>query len=163
MLFQDFQDMENVWSTKMIKIAGTRIMWAMLSMQCQRWNSYKYKLVFATWSTHLLQVGEFAVIASTSSRDVSLSLAVLNLWVKRNNYKVYSPLDVVAISLEASAVPSKSHCSRQVKEKELIEQLKASSFLFCFNVLSQIKIINNSNVLAELCLLLSPNLAFLWI
>ena len=108
-------------------------------------------------------MGEFAVIASTSSRDVSLSLAVLNLWVKRNNYKVYSPLDVVAISLEASAVPSKSHCSRQVqvKEKELIEQFKASSFLFCFNVLSQIKIINNSNVLAELCLLLSPNLAFL--
>ena len=106
-------------------------------------------------------MGEFAVIASTSSRDVSLSLAVLNLWVKRNNYKVYSPLDVVAISLEASAVPSKSHCSRQVKEKELIEQLKASSFLFCFNVLSQIKIINNSNVLAELCLLLSPNLGFL--
>ena len=54
------------------------------------------------------QVGEFAVMVSTSSRDVQLTIAVLDLWRMRKSYKVYSPLDVVAISVEASAAPSKN-------------------------------------------------------
>ena len=77
------------------------------------------------------QVAEFAVIASTSSRDANLSLAVLNLWVKRKNYKTYSPLDVVAISLEASAAPcTKSPFSRQVNSKQASIKLSSSCFLF---------------------------------
>ena len=60
------------------------------------------------------QVGEFAVMVSTSSRDVQLTIAVLDLWRMRKSYKVYSPLDVVAISLEASAAPSKHPFNKQV-------------------------------------------------
>ena len=83
-------------------------------------------------STSLFQVAEFAVIASTSSRDANLSLAILNLWVKRNSYKTYSPLDVVAISLEASAAPSaaKSPFSRQVNSKQTVMKLMLSSSCF---------------------------------
>merc|ERR1712032_6280 len=72
--------------------------------------------LLSTKNMYCYEVAEFAVIASTSSRDVNLSLAVLNLWVKRKNYKTYSPLDVVAISLEASAAPcTKSPFSRQAR------------------------------------------------
>ena len=34
------------------------------------------------------QVGEFAVMVSTSSRDVQLTIAVLDLWRMRKSYKV---------------------------------------------------------------------------
>ena len=51
-------------------------------------------------------MGEFAVVVSTSSRDCQLCLAILNLWVEHRSYKVYSALDVVAISVEASAAPT---------------------------------------------------------
>ena len=44
----------------------------------------------------------------TSSRDVQLCLAILNLWLVNRSYKIYSPLDVVAISVEASAAPTKN-------------------------------------------------------
>ena len=60
------------------------------------------------------QVGEFAIVVSTSSRDVQLCLAVLGLWLENRSYKVYSPLDVVAISVEASAAPTKN-IFKQVK------------------------------------------------
>ena len=46
------------------------------------------------------------MVVSASSRDCQLCLAILNLWVENRSYKVYSPLDVVAISVEASAAPT---------------------------------------------------------
>ena len=64
-----------------------------------------FKLIVASLPA---QVGEFAVVVSTSSRDCQLCLAILNLWVEHRSYKVYSPLDVVAISVEASAAPTKN-------------------------------------------------------
>ena len=118
-LFQNCSGHRKCW--KMIKIPGTR---NVRCDQCGVRERSDYtpsnKLVLTPWSTCVtsFQVAEFAVIASTSSRDVNLSLAVLNLWVKRKNYKTYSPLDVVAISLEASAAPSKSSFSRQVNNKQ---------------------------------------------
>ena len=48
------------------------------------------------------------MVVSTSSRDVQLCLAILNLWMENRSYKIYSPLDVVAISVEASAAPTKN-------------------------------------------------------
>ena len=51
------------------------------------------------------------MIVSTSSRDVQLTLAVLDLWIEKSNYKVYSPLDIVAVSLEASNVPAANNKS----------------------------------------------------
>ena len=59
-------------------------------------------------SISLKQVGEFACVVCTSSRDVQLCLAILNLWLVNRSYKIYSPLDVVAISVEASAAPTKN-------------------------------------------------------
>ena len=85
---------------------------------------------YSSKNSSSFQVAEFAVIASTSSRDANLSLAVLNLWVKRKNYKTYSPLDVVAISLEASAAPSKSSFSRQVNSKQDFIAASPSLLLF---------------------------------
>ena len=74
------------------------------------WNvSVKYRLDIRINNRCLIaQVGEFAVVVSTSSRDWQLCLAVLNLWREHRSYKVYSPLDVVAISVEASAAPTKN-------------------------------------------------------
>ena len=48
------------------------------------------------------------MVVSASSRDCQLCLAILNLWVENRSYKVYSPLDVVAISVSASAAPTKN-------------------------------------------------------
>jgi len=62
--------------------------------------------LLASNNVYSYEVGEFAVIVSTSSRDSQLAIAILDLWVERKSYKTYSPLDVVAISLEASTVPS---------------------------------------------------------
>ena len=67
---------------------------------------YPLKIGFKTIS--LKQVGEFACVVSTSSRDSQLCLAILNLWLLNRSYKIYSPLDVVAISVEASAAPTKN-------------------------------------------------------
>ena len=62
------------------------------------------------------------MIVSTSSRDVQLTLGILDLWVERHSYKSYSPLDVVAISLEASSAPSRpvgpSHFYGQVNKQD---------------------------------------------
>ena len=92
------------------------------------------------------------MIASTSSRDANLSLAILNLWVKRNSYKTYSPLDVVAISLEASAAPSapKSPFSRQVNSKQtVIKKLSRLAPVFC-KCLSGLKIMRQSNIFGRM-------------
>ena len=102
-------------------------------------------------NSSLFQVAEFAVIASTSSRDANLSLAVLNLWVKRNSYKTYSPLEVVAISLEASAAPSAPKCpfSRQVNSKQTGIKLSCLAPVFC-KCLSGLKIMRQSNIFGRM-------------
>jgi len=71
--------------------------------------------LLASNNMYSYEVGEFAIIVSTSSRDVQLSLAILDLWVEKKNYKMYTPLDVVAISLEASNVPASSRFFKQVR------------------------------------------------
>ena len=102
-------------------------------------------------NSSLFQVAEFAVIASTSSRDANLSLAILNLWVKRNSYKTYSPLEVVAISLEASAAPSAPKCpfSRQVNSKQTGIKLSCLAPVFC-KCLSGLKIMRQSNIFGRM-------------
>jgi len=53
------------------------------------------------------KVGEFSVVVATASRDIQLVLAILDLWLENRSYQVYSPLDVVALSVQASATPSR--------------------------------------------------------
>ena len=44
---------------------------------------------------------------ATASRDIQLVLAILALWRENRSYQTYSPLDVVALSVQASATPSR--------------------------------------------------------
>ena len=55
----------------------------------------------------IFQVGEFAVVVATAACDTQLVVAILDLWLKNSAYQVYSPLDVVALSVQASATPSR--------------------------------------------------------
>ena len=54
-----------------------------------------------------IKVGEFATVVATAARDTQLVVAILDLWLTSGSYQVYSPLDVVALSVQASATPSR--------------------------------------------------------
>jgi len=63
--------------------------------------------LFANRNQNAYQVGEFACVVATSCGETSLVLAILDLWLANNSYQIYSPLDLVAISVQASASPSR--------------------------------------------------------
>jgi len=63
--------------------------------------------LFACNNQHAYQVGEYATVVATAARDTQLVVAILDLWLANRSYQVYSPLDVVALSVQASATPSR--------------------------------------------------------
>ena len=93
------------------------------------------------------------MIVSTSSRDVQLTLGILDLWVERHSYKSYSPLDVVAISLEASSAPSRpvgpSHFYGQVNKQDYQTIIFAEIFSDCHAQIFSLFQLRNISTLAE--------------
>jgi len=63
--------------------------------------------LFACNNQQAYQVGEFAIVVATAACDTQLVVAILDLWLANRAYQVYSPLDVVALSVQASATPSR--------------------------------------------------------
>jgi len=62
-------------------------------------------VLFATNSANPYQVGEFATIVSTSSRDSQLVIAILNLWLEKHSFEQVTGMEVIALAVQASARP----------------------------------------------------------
>jgi len=53
------------------------------------------------------QIGEFCVVVATSIQDTQMVMGVLDTWLQHDGFRIHSPLDVVAIAIQATGQPTK--------------------------------------------------------
>lgn len=77
--------------------------------------------LLASGNSSAYQIAEFATVLAASSKDVSLVLAILDLWYSNQGYQVYTALDVVALAIRASATTMRKTSQAPLTPPALVE------------------------------------------
>ncbi|XP_023347418.1 uncharacterized protein LOC111716208 [Eurytemora carolleeae] len=73
-------------------------------------------LTFCHENSEAFQVGEFAIVVSTSLKNKSMMTNILEFWFENNSFQIFTPLDVVAIAIQASGpIKSRKHSVLETK------------------------------------------------